>query len=243
MSTWQELREEVLTHLDVRINASTDDDIRNAVDIKMRHVRDRLFNLRIPDALLVPSSTVTLDENTEHIKIVGAAATNQPSFTLTDFRKGYALMITEGADAEPREWSFVRYGTWIREQSAIAGDQRYNRSYTIDYQNFIYLKTWPSTGETWTAQLYYMKEPAAITDLGEPEIGKQHEELLVLETVLGFPNRFISEERLALYASIKEDVRQLRSQYMSDSPLGRKNSRMKPFVRKYYRRGDINWGM
>lgn len=235
MSTWGEIREQALTMLDVTPDASTDDDIRNAVDKRMVHVRDRLYNLRCPDTLLVTSSAVTIDVDNEHVKLVGASATNQPSFELTNFRKLHAIEVEE------QEWSFVSYPNWIRQRSAIAGNQIWEKSYTVYQGNQIIFKSLPSGSDTWDVVAHYKASPAAIIDGGEPELSADHHEFLILEVVLGFPNKFVSEERLALFAAYSKQREELKKLFMQDSLVTKGNHRMKPFVRKYAYRAT-SWG-
>lgn len=235
MSTWKEIREQVLTLLDVTPDASTDDDIRVAVDRRIVHVRDRLINLRCPDSLLTSSSAVTINKDTEYVQIVGATDTNKPSFELTDFRKIFSLWV------EGEEWSYISYSDWIRQKSGIAGDQIYKRSYTVYQGDKITLKTLPTDTEEWEVILHYVAQPATIADDGQPEIRSDHHELIVLDTVLGFPQKFVSEERLALFAAYSKQRDLLEKLFLQDSLVVRRNQRMKPFVRKNDYRNTL-WG-
>lgn len=236
MSTWQEIRENILTLLDVAPDATIADDIRVAVDLKLKHARDRLYSLRVPDSLLVKSSAITVEDDTVYIKISGAGDGTHPTFALTDFHKIFALKI------EDETWTPVRWGSWIMQQSNTAGDQRWRKSYSVDSDRYIYLRTLPGTGQTWSAELHYQKTPATIVDGGTPEIGAEHEELLVCSVVRSFPNRFITEERLSLLAAINSQYRELLSDYKMDSIFGKPDLRYKPHVRDVYERSVINWG-
>lgn len=226
MSTWAELRREALTLLDVHPTASTSSDIRNAVDFKFKHVRDRLYNIRVPRSLIVPSTnTVSFSSTDTAIKVSGSPATNYPSFEITDMRRPLALVI------EGEEWEFVSWPVWLKLQHAYTGDQRHPYTWTLDHQNYIYLKTSPTGSETFDVDLHYYQTPATIVDGGTPEIGDEFEELLVLGVVLGFPNFFTSEERLALYAGFKSDFKDLLTEYKRQTPTLRSSWRLRPSLR------------
>lgn len=235
MSNWGELRQHILTLLDVTVDASTDDDVRNAVDRETVFARDRLYNLRCPDTLLITSSAVTIDRDNEHIKITGASATDQPSFELTDYRKLHSLYV------DGREWSFTDYASWLRQNSAVSGDQRWLKSYTLYRGNELILRTLPSEDQTWDVVLNYMASPATITDEGEPELEAVHHRLLVLEVVLAFPNRFVSEERLAVFATYSKERELLRKQFLQDCEALKQHTRMRPFTRRANNNTTI-WG-
>lgn len=236
MSTWAELRQEALTLLDVSASASTSSDIRNAVDFKFKHVRDRLYNIRVPRSLIVPSTnTVTFSSTDIAIQVSGAPIADYPSFEITDMRRPLALVVNG------EEWEFVSWPVWLKLQHAFTGDQRHPYTWTLDYQNNIYLKTSPTGSETYDVNLHYYKTPATIVDGGTPEIGDEFEELLVLGVVLGFPNYFTSEERLALYAGFKSDFKDQLIEYKRQTPTLRSSWRLRPSLRSKSA-SSVFWG-
>lgn len=236
MSTWLELKKNALTLLDIDPEATTADDLRTAVDQKFQFSRDRLYNVRVPDSLLVSSNEITIDGTTEYILISGTGDSTHPSFALTDFKKIFALKI------EDETWAPTRWASWIRQKSGLAGDQRFRKSYAVDGERNIWLRSSPGAAQTWTGVLHYQKEAATIVDGGTPEIGEEHEELLVVDVVRGFPNRFITEERLALLSHIDSRYHELLRAYKADSVFGQPNLRLKPYVRDTSQRSVINWG-
>lgn len=236
MSTWLELEEEILTMLDVDKDVSTSSDIRALVKIKLKRVRDRLYLMRPPYSLLVSASAATVSSTTTYISITGATSGANPGLSLTDFWRPFTVTI-DGEDFE-----FVDWPVWVRQNNAVAGDQRLNKSFTINYENKITLSTYPVGSVTWSAVLHYLKQPATIIDAGTPEIGQEHEELLVLGVALQFPNLFQGEERTALYASIKADYNEHFRDFRRDTyRVLKKNMRLRPAVRKSTR-SSVVWG-
>lgn len=226
-STWLEIRQQILTLLDLDPDATTESDLRNVVDLKIKHSRDRLYNLRPPASLLVKSATVvTIDENTVYVSLTETAFVNRPTFLATDLRKVYAVLVNE------EEWDYMTYGQWISQNNHNFGDQRHYATYTIDADNHIYFKTLPGEGETWDVELVYYKEPSTIYDGGIPDLDPAHHELLVCDVVRKFPHRFVTEQQMALYAQVNADYRELMKLFMQDSPVGKMNLRMKPALRK-----------
>lgn len=224
MATWKDLREEVLGMLDVKVSASTASDIRNLVDIKLERLRDKLYSLRRPRSLLVYTDPETVDSSTVAIKITGTAAAGYPSFDLSDFDEVFTLAI-EGED-----WQFVPWEAWIRSNNAVGGNQRPRRSWTIDYQNYLYLSSVPEGSDTWEAVLHYYKTPATITDLGTPEIGKRHESLLVVGVAVQFPNLFQGEERTIIFQSLMSQEGRLMKDFMRERPARKSDAVWRPRI-------------
>jgi hypothetical protein len=241
MSTWQEIREEILVMLDVKKEATTSSDIRSLVDVKLKRVRDRLYNLKFPRSLLVSSSDVTVDSTTLAIKLTGSPSAGYPSFQLSNFLKLFGLTIRVSTETEGEDLEFVEWPTWIRSKSTVGGDQRPDRSFTLDYQDYFYLWDVPSSGESWLARLHYYKTPATITDGGTPEIGSPHEELLAVAVAVQFPNLFKSQERLAIYADLRRHYGDLLKDYLRDKTSAKRQSRMRPFIKKKTEQ-SVLWG-
>lgn len=87
-----------------------------------------------------------------------------------------------------------------------------------------------------------MQQPAAISDDVEPELEDEFQELLVSDVVRGMPNRFISEERVAMLAEISARYKELLMLFKSTPYVGKLNLQMKPFVRNPTVRSLVNWG-
>lgn len=242
MTTWQELRQNALTLLDVKPTATTASDIRVAVDARMVQVRDKFYNMRVPPSLIKTSSSITIDAADEYLVIEGSGDGTHPGFNVLDLRKVFALRIQTTTEGRPLTWTFTPYMSWIEFQSAIEGDQRSPATYTIDSNNYIYLRDMPSGSDTWTAYLDYYREPDVITDGGIPELDVAHHELFVLEVVIGFPNLFASEERIALYTSLLARREEQMKLFKGDSPvMAKPRARLRLFpVRKV--RSGVFWG-
>jgi hypothetical protein len=238
MSTWAQLRQEILFALDTNVDASTSSDIRNQVDLKLTRKRDEIYGKKPPKSLFVASAAVTITSAALDIGITAvAAAPIHPSFALSNYWRPFALTI-EGEDWEP-----VEYDTWIRNKSAIVGDQRPRRSWTIDVaNNLIYLKSVPSGSESWSGVLYYFKLPAAIVDGGIPEVGVEHESLLVLSVIAEFQDRFTSDQRVALYRSYADQLISARKAYYQAGTFERSNLRLRPYTKRKGIGSSVFWG-
>jgi hypothetical protein len=246
MSTWLEVRQEILTLLDVDKEASTDDDIRSLVDVRMKRQRDKLIQLRPPFSLLTESDVVDVTNLTSFIPL-GANEDNddtppvsQTGFGLTDFWRFFALTI------DSRDVPYTPWKSWICGYSMELGNQRDLRTWTLSPADRIYLGWLPSTDtETWEAKLHYYKEAATIADGGTCEIVDEHLDTLVLGVVLKFPNLFQGEERTIVFAGLKKDHDTAMRDYLADKGQKgtRKSLRMRPAAR---RRGVDNsylsWG-
>jgi hypothetical protein len=251
MSTWAEIRTEILTMLDIDTAVTTASDLRNLVDIKMKRKRDSLYNMRMPPSLFVSSQQVQINSTFQYIDIRGpgdGSTSSIPGFDLVNLWKPFTLMIAtdENDPTTNADWNFVSHPTWLRQQFAAraGGDQRERNSYTIDYQDFLYLSRIPAPNEAnWNAQLWYYKLPANITDISEPEIGPEFEELLTLGVVIQFPNRFSSEERLVLLQAYTQEYNNLLRDFLRQRRVGKIDSRFRPRERKSSSGyGAMNWG-
>lgn len=235
MSTWAELRQEILIMLDLN-SSLTSGDLHDLIDIKVKRVRDKYYALRPPRSLLVSSSTVTATSDLVAIKTTGSAVgTTYPSFALSNLRKHWTVTV------EDEDWDFIPWESWIRAKNARSGNQRPHRSWTIDYQDYIYLADIPTGTETWDVVLHYLKTPTAIADDGEIEIGSEHEELLATAVAVQFPNQFIGEERLLIYQGLISRLKQLESDFLRDYPIGKKGFQFRPrTIRKS--ESSVLWG-
>lgn len=238
MPTWSELRKNALTLLDVNASATTASDLRVAVDLRMQQSRDRLYSIRCPESLVAISSDVTVTSTTTALSIPNASAGTIPGFNLSSsvIKKPLALTI----DGEA--WTYNSYLSWVGVNSSNAGNQRWYKSWTLYQKSTISLRTYPSSPTTWIANLVYMQQPAAISDDVEPELEDEFQELLVSDVVRGMPNRFISEERVAMLAEISARYKELLMLFKSTPYVGKLNLQMKPFVRNPTVRSLVNWG-
>lgn len=238
MATWDDLRREILFAIDTTADATVDSDIRQQVDLKLTRKRDEIYGKKPPMSLLVASDAVSVDSTLLDIDITGAdVSAIHRGFALDDYWRPFALTI-EGEDWEP-----VEYDTWIRNQSAIGGDQRPRRSWTIDVANhLIYLKSVPTGSETWDAILYYYKQPADVSDDGIPEIGVEHESLLVLAVIAEFQNLFQTDQRAALYQSYLAQLQAARKAYYLQGTFERSNLRLRPYIKRKGMGSSVFWG-
>ena len=239
MATWDQLRREILFAIDTTADATVDSDIRQQVDLKLTRKRDEIYGKKPPMSLLVNSPTITIGSTLVDISIEGSLGSAiHRGFSLDDYWRPFALTI-EGEDWEP-----VEYDTWIRNQSAIGGDQRPRRSWTIDVANgLIFVRSVPgNTSETWDAILYYYKSPDDIEDDGIPEIGVEHESLIVLSVIAEFQDRFTTEARAALYSSYQGQLLAARKAYYQQGTFERSNLRLRPYIKRKGVGSSVFWG-
>lgn len=243
MSTWQELREEILFNLSAKTDASTSSDLRNQVDARLKRKRDEIYGLKPPKSLLVSSAVVSVPYNLDYIQIDASGSGTTPGWALTDYWKPYSITVglSTATASEEEDWEFMEWDTWIRSNSAIEGNQRLNATFSIDYQNRLYLRNLPGSGTTWNARMHYFKVPATIVDAGIPEIGIQHESLLINAVTLSFPHLFRGEERAMIYASLIKMQKDAMQNYLRDQTTIKRASRHRPFSK---RRGSsaVMWG-
>lgn len=231
MTTWADIRQEILGMLDVDVDADTTSDIRNQVDRKLTRFRNWIYRKKPPVDLFVYTSAASIISTTTYLNIEGATVGDNPGWSLTDFLRPLGLVISTDPAVEGEEFEFVEWRTWLRLRNAIAGNQRLSQCYTIDYQGHIILSEWPSSGVTWTAILHYQKTPATIVDAGVPEIEEGHEGLLAFGVARQFPNMFDTEERVAIFASIEKQYQEAMKEYLRDRGITKKDSRMRPAIR------------
>lgn len=236
MSTWLELRQEVLGMLDVKLDVSAASSIRTLVDIKLKRQRDYLYSLRQPRKQLVYSAAVTVDVDTVAIKCTGSGAAGYPSFGLTDMLEPRVLTIN-GEKWDPMDWE-----TWIQSNNATAGNQRPRRTWTIDYQDWIYLTSVPSGTDTWDAVLHYYKNPITIADGETPEIPPEHITALVMGVVIQFPNLFQGEERAALLPIYVRQYEEAMKAFKRSRFVKNLNGQWRPSVIRKGNRSSTFWG-
>ena len=244
MSTWAELRQEILFMLGENPDATTASDIRNTVDIKLKRKRDEIYGLKPPKSLLVYSSSVSVPSTLEYIKIESSGSGDNPGWNITDFWRTFSLVIaldTETDINEAEDWEPTEWDAWVRQNSATQGKQRLATTFTQDYRNYIYLNTLPGTGVTWKAWLHYFKQPATISDGGTPEIGQEHESLIVLAVCLDFPNLFRGDERASIYAAMTRQYKERLADYLRAMTVKKRATRLRPFVKRNASPG-VFWG-
>lgn len=234
MSTYAELRQEILGVLGASPDSDTDSDIRTLVDVKMKRKRDEMYGLKPPRSLLVYSSTVDVPEDLEYIQITGTTAPTTPSFGISNLLEVFTLTIgaSDSTQDEEEDWDFREYTSWIRENSAVSGNQRLPKTFTIDYQNRIFLRNLPGTGETWKARLHYYKQPETIADGVEPEFEPKHEGTYVRGVALEFPNLFRGQDRAAIYAAMLRMYADGIKAYVADQTIIKTNLRLRPAERR-----------
>lgn len=244
MSTWEDLRKDILFALGEKREASATNDIRAQVDRKLQMKRDEVYGLRAPRSLLVYSTSVDIPSTLDYISIDASGSGDTPGWSLTDYWRLYSITMGQ-SDAETihdgQEWEYVEWDTWIKSASAVEGDQRLSATYTVDYQNRVYLIQLPDGTSTWKAWLNYYKQPAAIVDAGIPEIGVEFENVLTLGTILEFPDLFRGDERAGIYAATARRYDDALKSYLRANTPKRSGSRLRPF-RKKRGTSPLFWG-
>lgn len=236
MSTWGEIRSDIFVMLDSYSGLTTASDLRNSVDRKLLDFRDWLYRKRAPRSVKRYTSSATVVATTTYIDILGAGSGVNPGLSLsTNYLRHTTLTV------EDEEWEFADWETWVALKNSIGGDQRLKQSWTLDYQNYIYLRDYPTGSETWDAVLHYLRYPGAIDFNDSPETGRGFDDLYVKGVIRQFPNLFEGEERLALYGTINNQFEDLLRDYLQETEGVRKQKRLRPSVRR--RRGDsVFWG-
>lgn len=210
----------------------------------MKRKRDEIYGLKPPKSLLVYSSSVTVPATLSYISITASGSGDTPGWNLSDHWKPFSLAIglsTETNIQNGEDWEFIEWDSWIRQNSAVDGNQRLARCFTIDYQSRVYLSEFPTGSDTWKAWLHYYKTPTTIADGGTPEIGIDHESLLVSAVVLDFPQLFRGEERASIYASYKMDHDRKMKNWLRDTTVKKVGSRLRP-ARKKTTTSSVVWG-
>lgn len=245
MSTWSELRQEILFKLGASVSATTNDDTRIVVDLTMKRKRDEIYGICPPRSLLVHAGPVSVPSTLEYIKIYGATGgATQPSFAITDFGQSYSLVMSESTETNflnAEDWEPIEWDSWIRQNSSVQGNQRLSCTYAQDYRDFLYLRSLPTTGTTWNAWLHYYKTAATISDGGTPEIGAEHECLLVSGVCLEFPQLFRGEERASIYAQMASMYAKRLAAYGRAMASAKRAMRLRPF-KKRSASSTVFWG-
>ncbi len=241
MTTWLDIRQEILGMLDVNVDATTTSDVRNQVDRKLARFRDWIYRKKPPAVLFVSTSEKSILSTTTYLSILEADSGDNPGWALTDYLRPLGLVLSVESGEEGEEFDFVEWRTWLRLKSSIAGNQRLAYCYTIDYQGRIYLRDYPGAGTTWYATFHYQKTPAAITDVGEPEIELGHESIFVFGVARQFPNFFESDDKTVSLGFVEKQYQELMKEYLRDRGITKKDSRSRPAIRNR-RTGSIFWG-
>lgn len=243
MSTWAQLRKDVLYALGENRAASSTNEVRQQVDRKLEQKRDEIYGLRAPRSLLVYSGPITITTGFSYASIEASGSGTTPGFALTDFWKIFSISLTAGSDTEisnAQEFEYVEWDSWVRLCSAVEGNQRLPASFTVDYQNRIYLVSAPNGSDTWNMWINYYKLPATIVDAGIPEIGIQFERVLTLGTTLEFPDMFRGEERASVFAATMKLYEDAKTDYKRAETPKFSGSRRRPF-RKNAAASPIFW--
>lgn len=230
--------------LDAKI-ASTGGDLYTLVGIKLKRVRDSIYGMRPPRSLRrVTGSALTIPATLTYLGITEAGVdANRPGWNLTDYWKLFGLSIQAVGETRYYEWDGpVDFDTWTRQYSAIAGNQNLAQTYTIDYQNRLYLSDTPTGSDTWSALLHYYSTPPAIISGNSPEVDVQFHHMFSLGTVIQFPNYFRGEERQALLGLYTQEYQSALKEYLRDTPAFKSRWRRRPFVKRIESTKTINWG-
>lgn len=245
MTTWLEIRQEILGMLDVNAEATTDSEVRNQVDRKLARLRDRIYRQKPPPALFVYTDPLTITSLADYVAILEPTSGDNPGFDLTtaEFLRPLGLVISDDPSTEGEEWDYMEWRGWIRLKNAIAGNQRLSQTFTIDYQGRIHLSQTPATGVEWTAVLHYQKRPDSIPEDGstEVEIDPGHEGVLIFGVARQFPHFFDGEDRQTAFLSIEKQYQEALKEYLRDRGIAKKDTRFRPAIRTK-RPAAINWG-
>ena len=200
--TYQEIKDAILVLLD--IDLSSTGDIATQVEVHMKRIMDEIAAECKPRELLAQATDAAVVSTYTSIPLFSST----PGFGITQstyMKPAFLFVDDDTSDTEePPLWEFVPFPVWLRLRRPES-DRRGYYSWTIDEQNEVILKTWPGTGETWSAQLYYYKQPAAIVLTNSPEIANEHHFAIVLGTTVCFPNMFQTDERKALLIKYQRD--------------------------------------
>jgi hypothetical protein len=236
MSTWAEIRQDILVALDSKAGLTTASDLRNSVDRKLVQFRDRLYRKRPPPSILYYTDPVTVNANTTYLDILGAGAGDDPGFNLGDDYLRFTTITVEEED-----WEFKDFVSWTRLKNSVGGDQRQPQSFTVDYQNYIYLRDYPTGTEEWDVVLHYVFYPGAIVDGDEPEAGRGFDDLFVTGVIRQFPKLFEGEYGIAQLGVFEKIYQESYKHYMTETEGVKKAMRLRPSIRRP-RSSSVFWG-
>lgn len=199
MATYAEIRKFIKLALDVD-PAMTNDQTTDLIDFHISRVLLEVLSLVRPMEVFSESLPVTVDSTTTEIDIA-------TDFSVTSYAAIHGVSVdTDFAETGIRKdlmWTPVSYPQWIGRDL----DDEY-RKWTQTPDGEVILSSWPEDAYTWNVYLWYYRLPAAITDLGVPEIPAEfHLSTLVPGVVLAFPHRFTGsrEQLLAMYSKMYGD--------------------------------------
>jgi len=183
---YSEIRDEIL--LTLRVPTSMTGDTRALVETKMKSVVDFLVRRFKPTELLVTAPSFTVTSATTSVSI----ATDFSVDVETDLGWVHAVALDydQSGDNTPKTLERIEYPAWINLNSAYAGNQRAEYTYTIDDGYNIILRRWPQTTQDWDMYLYYFGQVPAITDNGEPPLPVYHHTTIVAGVIQEFPHFF-----------------------------------------------------
>lgn len=200
MATYADIRKFIKLALDID-PAVTNDQTTDLIDFHIQRVLNDLLVLVRPMEVFVESSPVSVTSATTSI------AQGVGGFGVTDLFSVHGISVDQEfaitGERKDYMWTPVSYTQWIgRDFEEEQG------KWTVDPSADYYLSQWPADGETWKVYLWYYKQPAAITDLGVPEIPQEyHLSTIVPGVILGFPHRFTGsrQELLVMYSKMYTD--------------------------------------
>lgn len=194
MPTYAEIRRDILITLDQDPDAPGD--IYDLVNSNLKTCLYEIISQVWPRELLTKSAAVTVLSSDTELSI-------ENDFLVTDMLKPFTLLVNQDPSntaSEAYSWKYINPELWYRFMDRLAGNSRPNKTFTIMGDN-LYIRPWPTSPNTNTAELVYYKEPAAVSDSGIPEFPKQHHSLLKFAVCKQFPQLF-SGDRMGLFAAI-----------------------------------------
>ena len=221
MATWQSIREETLLLLDLPVDL-TEGDVVDLINIKLKREIDALVTELWPDELLRKTSSFTITPSTTEILLSDFGLTSANILAPWSF----SVDFQDGVSADEKMMEHIDYLAWIQGNNIRSGNTRSLFSWTYSPDQKIYLASWPSGTQEWLGYLYYYARPAALTDLGEPEIPYQHHSYFAPKVALEFP-QFFQGERQLLLPALAAQVAEKRKRLFNNRSIARKNYQLK----------------
>lgn len=183
---YEEIRDEIL--LTLRVPTAMVGDTRTLVQTKMKRVVEYLVRLYKPAELLQTAGPFEVTNATTSVSI--ASDLNVNTDTALGWVHAVAIDYDQTSNGTPKTLERLDYAAWINLDSACAGNQRAEYSFTIDNSYNILLRRWPQSSQNWDMYFYYFNQVAAITDSGEPPLPVYHHPTIVAGVVVEFPHFF-----------------------------------------------------
>lgn len=173
-------------------------DTRSLVDLKMARVVEMLCSEYRPDSLLRSSAAFTVDSSTTGVDISADLSIDLTS--AGDYAFPFAVTIDTDAagSGEPKSYRYVPYKAWIEGITPVRGDERGEYSFSIDQDNIIVLRRWPSGTTEWHLRFWYYAKPAAVADATVPELPSWFHGTIVSGVLVQFPHMFQGDRQSLL---------------------------------------------